>query len=643
MRKLIYTLTVVIASMLAACSGSDNTLYGANGGGGAGGQPDVATLTLLTSSPQIPSDGAANATITALVRDANNNVMEAVPVVFTASSGSLVVTQPAVTDSNGLLTATLSTVGNPANRTITVTGLAGNLQSTVTVSVVGTSLAVNGPSSLALGDTGTFNIVLTNAGGTGISGVAVTITSNNSISQTPVVTDTSGQASFSVTATTGGADTVSAQGLGIVTQHALNVSSDTFAFTAPAPATEIPLNTNQSVTVNWQQNGAAVANQPVSFSSTRGTVSAASALTDGAGNATITVSAANAGPAVITASNAGGTSTQLAVEFVASVADSLDLQADPFTVATNEQSTITAIVRDPSGNLVKNKVVVFQLDDVTGGALSVAQAITDSQGRARTFYTASSTTSANDGVTITAFVQGTPNVLDVVHLTVAQRELFISLGTGNEIFEPNSATYRVEYVVFVTDAQGNGVPNVQVTLSVLSQLYWEGVRTFPPGAQSWTQPSGPGFPACFDEDTNRNGALDGAEDGLVNCNGVLDPGEDVNNNGVLDLGEDFNGSCRIEAGNIATVSVQGVGGGTLTTDQNGFGLVDVQYPQEYAYWLEVTLEARTSVQGTEFGKATTFLLPGSVNDFGSENTSPPGVVSPFGIDQNCATWDYPLP
>ena len=119
MRKL-SLLLLTIAAFLTACGSSDDTL---SGGLGPGGQPVAAigSLTLLTSSPQIPSDGANDATITALVRDSNNNVMESVPVVFTADSGSLVVTQPAITDPAGQLTATLSTAGNTTNRTITVT------------------------------------------------------------------------------------------------------------------------------------------------------------------------------------------------------------------------------------------------------------------------------------------------------------------------------------------------------------------------------------------------------------------------------------------------------------------------------------------------------------------------------------------
>jgi hypothetical protein len=590
----------------------------------------------------MPSDGSADATLTALVRDSNNNVMPDIAVVFSADSGSLAITNPAVTDANGQLQATLATASDPTNRTITVTALADTFQSTISVDVIGTALTLTGPGNLAQNDVATFNVLLADAGGVGIPNIDVTLASSNgnTLSATTVTTAASGQASFTVTASAAGQDTLSADALTITTSQPLTVSNDSFAFTAPAANTEINLGASRSTTVNWQQNGAAVVRQQVTFSTTRGVVTPNSINTDAAGNPTVSVTAQNAGPAVITATNAGGTSTQLDVEFVATVADSLELQANPFTVAPGEQSAITAVLRDPTGNLVKNTVVSFQLADVTGGSLSVAQAITDSQGRAQTFYTASSTTSASNGVVVTGTVQNTPTVNDTVAITVAQRELFLSIGTGNELFEPNSAQFRKEFVIQVTDSQGNGVADVSVSTSILSVRYREGNLFLFPDAITPDHWAVNVTGTCQDEDTNRNGVLAGAEDGLVLCNGVLDPGEDTNNNGVLDLGEDFNDSCRIEAGNVATAVVQGgAGGGTFQTDGDGFGLVDVFYAQEFNVWVEVTLEAKTSVQGTEFAESTTFILPGLAADFNNVSGTPPGVTSPYGLDGNCATSD----
>lgn len=615
MRKLSYLLIGAAAAVLAACSGgSDNTLGGGNGGAAPGGttpEAEVATLTLLTSSPQIPSDGTGDATISALVRDANNNVMENVAVVFTADSGSLAVAQPGTTDANGVLTATLSTAGDPTNRTITVTGIAGDVESSVTVDVTGTELQVNGPASLPQGTDGAYNVVLTDAGGAGIPDTQVTISSSlgNAVSASPVTTDALGRASFTLTANTGGDETITAEALGITATYAVAISDDAFAFSAPESAAEILLGATATATVNWQRDGGPVVGEPVNFSTTRGTVNGAAGatvVTDAQGNASVTIASTNAGPAVVTATNDDGTSVQVNVEFVATTPATLELQASPFTVPASGESAITAIVRDPNGNLVKNQTVNFVLTDVSGGSLTIPSAITDSQGRAQTTYTASSATSAVDGVRIDATVQGT-TITDSVFLTVAQREMFITLGTGNEISEPNTAQYQKEWIVQVTDAQGNGVAGVDVTLGVLSERYIEGVRVKVPGAGWDTDQRA----FCADEDLNRNG--------------------------LLDTGEDQNGNGRLEAGNIATVVAQGSGGGAVTTDENGFALIDLFWPQEYAYYLEVTLEARTSVQGSESSKSTTFQLDGLADDFNDENVAPPGVNSPFGTDGNCGT------
>ena len=612
MQTLKHWLLLAAATLaLCACSGSDNTIT--KSPGSSTGTGAAATLTLLTSSPQIPSDGSATATITALVRDATNNVIAGQSVVFTASSGAIVVSQPSTTDDNGVLTATLSTAGDPTNRSITVTGLSGSAQSTVTVNVIGTALALNGPTALPTGSTGKYNVVLTSAGNAGIANKDVTITSSkgNGISQTPIYTDATGSASFNLTANNNGVDTVTASALGIQASISVNLSADSFAFSAPAANTEIALGSPVSVTVNWKKNNAPVANSAITFSTTRGTLNVGTANTNASGDATVTVSATNAGPAVVTATNTDGTSVQLDIEFVAITPASLDLQASPFTITTNAQSALTATVRDAAGNFVKNQTVNFVLTDITGGSLSVAQAVTNSQGQAKTFYNASNATSAANGVRVDATVQGT-GVTDFAQITVAQRQVFVSFGTGNQIEKPNEAQYRTQWAVQVTDSQGNGVSGSDVQISILSRRYWDGTRKW--NGLNWETAIGvEALPAagCPDEDVNRNG--------------VLDPGEDLNGNG------------KIEAGNIASVVPDTGTANTITTDKNGFALFWVYYPQQYAYWFEVALTAKLTVQGTEFSETTVFVPPGAATDFTTQNTAPPGPISPFGSDGICAT------
>ena len=71
----------------------------------------------------------------------------------------------------------------------------------------------------------------------------------------------------------------------------------------------------------------------------------------------------------------------------------------------------------------------------------------------------------------------------------------------------------------------------------------------------------------------------------------------------------------------------------------GFGIIDIFYAQEFAGWVKVTLEATTSVQGTEFAKSSTFILVGSAEDFDDKTDAPPGVFSPFGTGGSCLNTD----
>lgn len=605
MKRLLSILLVMVAAITTGCPSSTNSLTGQGGQQGGGGVP-VSTITVLTSSPTLPSDGSSPVDITALVRDANNNLVEGAFVAFNATSGGLTITQN-TTDANGVATATLNNAGDPSLRTITVTAQASNVTDATTVDVVGTKLNLTGPTSMVLGGMQTYTVTVLDAGNNGVPGQSVAITSalGNTLSSNSLTTDATGAAQFTLAASVGGMETLTATALSLTTPLDVNISSDSFAFITPtpsippAPPPEIDLNMNQVLEVEWLQSGIAVADgSTVNFSTTRGTLTAPSDTTTG-GIATVGIQSANAGSATITASAPGGPTTTLDIEFVARIPASITVQASPTTIAPNEQSTVTAVVRDPANNLVKGVTVDFQLTDITGGSLSVGSAVTNSQGVAQTFYNSSSTTSAQDGVVITATVQGTV-ISGMAALTVAQRELFISMGTGNEIFEPNSAQYRVEFAVQVTDAAGNGVAGVNVQLSILSEFYGKGLWQV--GPMTWIN--------------NR----------VITC---VD--EDVDRDGFLDLpGEDFNGSGQLEAGNVATVSP-----GSVITDASGFALVNVIYPQDHAFWVDVVLEARTSVQGTESSEQARFTLPIAASDTDDVNEAPPGVFSPYGVTASC--------
>lgn len=568
------------------------------------------TITLSTDLPQIPSDSSKSAAITALVRDANNQVISGVAVQFASTSGGLTVTS-GTTDANGRATAALNSATDPTNRTITVTASAGAAQATITVDVIGTKLTVTGPANLVQNTQGTYTVSLTDSGGKGISGRTVTLASSagNTLSAASVVTDATGQKTFQLTGVVGGNDTITATALGLQATQAVAVSTQSFAFTAPAAGTKVNLGVAQTITVNWTANGTAQVGQAVNFTSTRGTLSSGTATTDGSGNASVTISSTQSGPAVITASGTGVTA-QVTIDFVATNPASVVLQASPSTVAIQGQSTLTAIVRDASNNLVEGVVVDFTLQDITGGSLSVAAATTDNQGRATTVYTASSTTSSKDGVVVTASTgAATPGTAKI---TVAGQTLFLSLGTGNTINIENAAQYSIDYAVQAIDTAGNAVSAANVTLNVVSLNYFKGGRAW--DGNTW------------------------AVVPTVEC-----PSEDLNGNGILDLGEDGepttppvtsnptgNQNGKLDPGLVASVAP-----GSVTTDTSGTALVKVIYPKDHASYVQVRLTATTTVQGTEASTSSTFWLPVAAKDVNSNAVAPPGLTSPYGTASNC--------
>jgi hypothetical protein len=566
----------------------------------------VGSLTLTTSTPTLPSDGSLTATITAITRDASNNFVSGIPVLFSTNSGGLQSPSPNTTNASGSVAATLTTANDPRNRTITVTATAGGLTQTVSLAVSGSKLTIQGPTGLVLGATASYTVTLANSSDQGIANQSLAITSlrGNTLTPASITTDATGRGTFTLNITQPGNETLTAAGFGLTATQAVSINSDSFVFSAPAANTEIPLATAQPLTIRWLSANTPVVGQVISFTTTRGLLSSATATTDANGDATVTVSSSSAGGAVVTAT-AGGASAQQPIEFIALNASSIDVQSNVFSVAPNEQATLTAVVRDAAGNLVKNKVVTFTLQDVTGGTLSLASGTTNSLGRAQTVYTASSSTSARDGVVITSSVAGSGGitVTDTVALTVASKVVFISLGTGNTLEEPNVSQYKIQFTIQLTDANGNGVPNVDVATSALTLRFLKGTRRFANG--SWSNYNSPVY-TCTDEDT------------LVPATA---------RNGQLDVGEDFNNNGRLDVGNVALASPA-----TARTNAQGVATVDILYPQDVAYWLEIEIEARAAVQGTEFRRTSAFLVPGLAADFNNEQVGPPGPRSPFGTN-----------
>ena len=627
MKMLRHTLVWLVSLGLAACSGGGGGEGDSPFGGGGGTTPPVSAATavdVIASAVQIGS-GGDQVTISAIVKGGGNVALAAAPVTFSTDSGTLT-SASTVSDASGVATATLSAGANKSNRNITVTATSGGASGTIVIPVVGTVLTYAGVTTVALGSTAAVGVKAVDSKGAVISGLSVTAASslNNGLSATSITTDSQGTATLTYAATNAGSDNLKFDAAGATVTARIQISAEAFAFISPNAGTKIPVGTSAPVTLQYLSNGAPVAGATILFAVTAGNVTP-SGVTGSNGQVTVTVTSTTASPATVQAtySNAGtGVSAQatLQIEFVAQAPAKLVLQVTPTAIgpnpggATAQQARVLATVTDAAGNPVSGIAVNFnRVSDPSGGNLSLASATTDGSGQASVQYVAGPNTTASNGVALRATVAGNAAVFGDATLTVSQSALFIALGTGNVISNLDPQTYKKDWVVYVTDANGVAVPNITLTIKVLPLQYGKGTLTFQ--GSGWTYSSN--YVTCANED---NGAG-------VTSNAY---------NGILDPGEDFNGNGALEPGNVISVttssSTTATSTGILTTDSTGRGTVSLIYAESYAPWVQVKLRAEAVVTGTESFKEAIFWVSGAAEDFSSATVPPAGAVSPFGTN-----------
>ncbi len=614
-------------------------------------EPEVSIIELITSSPELGSEGKAEGVIlTALIKNQTNNLVSGAVVNFSADSGELQAIKtseesevlPGITDSTGRAQARLTTIGNRNNRDInvkaTVSTVTGEIrEASLTIKVTGTAITVTGQDTVIIGSQPTLAIALRDSGSKGISGQTLIVESQlgNTFDNNRPVTNANGQANVVLLANTPGQDiiTVTKDGGGAANgSFNMSISDDNFTLTSTPDAAivDIPLNQPQEFLVHWDKIGVPQVNQEIILSATRGTIPN-STLTDFNGEARFTIEANNAGPSVITATAAvpNGPSKQINVEFIATDARLLTLQAEPSGIGINtpgndtEQSEIIAVVRDPANNLVKGKRINFTLIDVTGGRLFPASGVTDSFGRTSTVYISGNSSSGTEGVRIDAQVADAQGTTASVILTVARKALFISLGTGNTLSEPNETQYELPYTVVAVDAQGVAVPEAQITLTLHPTFYAKGHYCVPDNNTIAPFQVG-GDTTCTSATPFSNPS---PPTSVVVC-----PSEDQNFNGILDLGEDINNNGMLEPRDFAVLNK-----GSVSTDKTGFANFNIIYPQEYGGWATARLVATAVVAGTEARDEAVVSINCTVPDCNTPKVTPAGEYSPFGVGTDCFT------
>jgi len=613
---------LLLVSLAAGCGGGGDAGTSVFGGGNTPAPGSTAASVDVVASDVKVGSGGDQVTITATVKDGGNTGMPAASVSFSTDSGTLTGASTA-TDQNGVATATLSAGSNKSNRDITVTVTSGSASGKIVLPVSGTTLTYFGATTVPLKTTAKVGVKAVDSKGNVITGLPVAVASSlgNGVSATTLTTDSAGLANVDYTATNSGTDTLSFSGAGAPISQALQISSENFTFVSPAANTQVSVGSTQVMTVRYLSNGTPQVGKTVLFTSTAGTMTPTSTVTDASGTASATITGTISGPALVQATLSGaGVAAQatLPIDFVALTPAKLVLQATPTAIgpnqggATNQQAQIVATVTDAAGNVVPGITVNFtRISDPSGGTLNQASSVTDLTGQATAQYIAGPLTTASNGVQLRATVSGSTTVLGDTTLTVNQSALFIALGTGNTIANIDPQTYKKDWVVYVTDANGVAVPNISVTIKVLPLKYGKGSLFWTGKVWTWAFADSAGPPPTY-----------------------VCQNEDLNYNGVLDPTEDFNGSGVLEPGNVISVSTTGAtsgsSSGTVKTDATGRATVSLIYAESYAPWVQVKLRAEAVVAGTESSKEAIFWVTGTSEDFTSETIAPAGLNSPFG-------------
>lgn len=447
-------------------------------------------------------------------------------------------------------------------------------------------------------DEATLTATALDANNNPVSGVAFKVNVNSGI-YTPVstTTDTSGKVvgkistganksnrAITLSMTMGGkskSDVVSVTGskISLVTVPA-----------APAPGAQVAL-TAKVVDVN----GVGIGNVPVTLGGSLGFKGSVTTDSTGTATAVITAAPSSAGTYSVESAGSGVTETRDVQVVSASggvpeavgVISAASLAITPNTITPNvaggttNRAALRAIFQDASNRAIKNVRVRFEIVEPSLGAgeqISTGNAIvyTDQNGVATADYIAGTRSSPTNGVVIRACyaandaaIAGTacPNSRTAT-MTVANSPLSITLGDNNKLEKGNSElTYIKKFDVAVADSAGNAVANAQISASVDLRFYRKaaGIALVNDAIGYITPPA-----ICANEDINRNGLLDTSED--VNGNGKLEPRK-------------------------ADVIISYVGG--QVTGANGRTVIQVEYPQSVAYWIDYAVKVTTNVAGSE--------------------------------------------
>ena len=544
-----------------------------------------ASVGISADVTSVQADGTSVSTVTVTVLDAANTVVENATVTFGVTGGQID-KYSVVTDANGQAVVSFSAGVDKVNKTVMITAVVANsspvLSAQIPMQITGSTVSLSSITTSITDDGSildTLSVSVKDALGNPIYNTPVTFTQSAGTGavtfvQSTANTNVSGQVSATITGTLAGSVTVDVYAAGVNTTQNYTVAApaSTFGITSPSVSPySWPVATNLTVTAN-NPNGDQMRfvsncgfwDGGSSFFSATQTVVTPTAVLNSSTSCQATVQAINLTTGAVSPITVNISATAAAASTLVLQADKRVLQPD--TGAGGESATLTAQVRDASGNAVGGAWVLYTISNPTGGGESVTNITvqTDSFGRASNTFTAGLISTGGQGVTLKAEVIGTV-VSDTTTIVIGGTPGSIVIGKGSRIFIESETTYRYPMSVTVADTNGNPMANTTVSLSAWPTEYSTGAYVLDSAA------------LCYPAVTGT----------FIN--------EDINEDTVLDAGEDSNGDGQLTPPNSASGTVPA----SVTTDAFGVGVFDLIYPKSSAYWITDRIRATTNVLGTE--------------------------------------------
>jgi adhesin/invasin len=527
------------------------------------GAAEVETIVVSANPTSILADGASTSSITALLKTADNQVVEGASVTFTTTRGAI--TSPHVSDVNGQAKATL-TSERYFDSSVKVTARCQGKEAYTFVQFTGVTLTLTAtPQSLVVGDPdgSLITATLKDAAGNPIANATVTFSKDKGTitPSTPQTTNSAGQATVTLKSNVSGTAKVTAAALGATGEVSVNFTR--YLFTLEADPTTIRVGGEISqITATLLDQGVPKAGQTISFSTTLGTLSPYQNDTGADGKAVVTLtSGSQSGIAVIDAdttitdiSPSIDLTTTTQVVITGGDAAKIVLTADPDIISVNTgSSTITANVYDANDQPAPNQQIYFRINTGPGGGeyLSASVKTTNSFGMATVTFYAGSLPSTLKGVEIEANTASNfSGSYGLANLTIAGPVANIGVGMNLETLEPDGGNLKIDISGIATDVNGNPVADGTKIYFAVTAIEFNEDRAHDLTIDCWDVNRNPLIPCplvgtpgfgftWFSDDVNQDGTMyslggpmSTTED--VNHNGILDPGEDKNDNGVID-------------------------------------------------------------------------------------------------------------